>query len=59
MRTGFAVFLFVASGIASGQNAKSVLDQAAKAMGSPTSVQFGGSGAVFNVGQNVNPTLHL
>src|SRR5262252_8869887 len=41
--------------IMSAQDAKTVIDNATKAMGSPKSVEYSGSGFDFAIGQNVNP----
>src|SRR5262252_1135438 len=41
---------------ASAQDAKTVIDNASKAMGSLKSVEYAGSGFDFAIGQNVNPT---
>jgi glyoxylase-like metal-dependent hydrolase (beta-lactamase superfamily II) len=50
-----AVTLASAAALAA-QNARSAVEAALQAMGNPKSIQYTGSGATFNVGQNVNPT---
>src|SRR3982074_2117530 len=42
-------------GIASGQDAKSVLESATKAMGDVKSIQFSGTGHIAALGQNYSP----
>ncbi len=49
------VSITLAFGISAGQDARSVLDQAVKTMGNPKTIQFSGTGALFTLGQNVNP----
>src|SRR5262249_22777560 len=48
------VFGFAGSSLA--QDAKTVIDNASKAMGSLKTVEYSGSGLAFATGQNVNPT---
>jgi glyoxylase-like metal-dependent hydrolase (beta-lactamase superfamily II) len=49
------VLLFATSAFA--QDAKTVIDNASKAMGSLKSVEYSGSGFDFAIGQNANPNL--
>src|SRR5580704_11170428 len=46
--------LAVVIGIASAQNAKTVLQNATEAMGEVKSIQFSGTGHYFTLGQNFN-----
>lgn len=57
-RNCFAVLGIVAlfALAASAQDAKTVIDNASKAMGSLKSVEYSGSGFDFAIGQNVNPS---
>jgi len=47
--------LLTLGGIATARDVASVLDVATKALGDPSTIQYSGSGAVFTLGQNVNP----
>src|SRR6185295_16423922 len=51
-----ATFIALLSWVAFAQDAKSVIDDASKAMGSMKTVEYSGSGFDFALGQNVNPT---
>src|SRR5438105_2568415 len=55
-KLAFAVVLLFAS-TAFAQDAKTVIDNATKAMGTLKSVEYSGSGFDFAIGQNPNPTL--
>jgi len=56
MLTRIAISLLLAGSIAGAQDAKEVLNQALKNLGDVKTVQYTGSGATFNLGQNVSPT---
>jgi hypothetical protein len=49
------VMFAAAAGLLSAQDAKSVIDSAAKAMGNLKTVEYSGSGSDFVLGQAVNP----
>src|SRR6185295_2841954 len=51
-----ATFIALLSWVAFAQDAKSVIDDASKAMGSMKTVEYSGSGFDFAIGQNVNPS---
>jgi glyoxylase-like metal-dependent hydrolase (beta-lactamase superfamily II) len=51
------VLIALVSFSASAQDAKTVIDNASKAMGSLTTVEYSGSGFDFALGQNANPNL--
>lgn len=46
----------LACGAATADDARSVLEQAAKTIGNPRTIQYSGSGAIFTVGQNPSAT---
>ncbi len=50
------VLSLAAAATLAAQNAKSAIDAALQAIGSPKSIQYTATGATFNVGQNVSPT---
>src|SRR5262245_2022481 len=50
----FAIVTMLSS-VAFAQDAKAVIDNATKAMGSLKTVEYSGSGSDFAIGQNVNP----
>ena len=53
---GLAACVVALSSMAMAQDAKTVIDNATKAMGSLKTVEYSGSGFDFAIGQNVNPT---
>jgi len=48
------IFAFISWPV-NGQDAKSVLDNASKNMGTVKSIQYSGNGSSFSVGQSINP----
>jgi glyoxylase-like metal-dependent hydrolase (beta-lactamase superfamily II) len=55
--TGLALLLVLAAGIASAQDAKTVIQNAQKAMGDVKTIQYSGSGKAGGIGQNWSPTV--
>ena len=55
--SALALGLVFASGVASAQDAKTVIQNAQQAMGKPNNIQYSGTGTAGGVGQNWNPNV--
>ena len=56
MRKACLLFALTGAVALAADDARGVLDSVAKALGTPRTLQYTGSGAVFTVGQNLSPT---